>query len=267
MKIRLDGTRDEIREALDDLRAVLDVSSVSEFYPDRGSKTAGRVYLEAGRRSADGDLRGRFDPDTVEALQGIQDNVYTARGWQCMPAGNEWLRGLLEMCAGILDAGLLDDITRDDLDQLTAENFHAVRHAAEMLLTVSPYRLPPIEDATAALLAADNHIDRADIVTRLEERGGKTAGSVPETLRKIIREFDPADRFKYQLLSRLQTDCDYFLGYGHRNPGALWAGNVPDHIAGMRALWESFPEDARPEWLTADDLDRYERDMMDGAEE
>ena len=123
------------------------------------------------------------------------------------------------------------------------------------------------EDATAALLAADNHIDRADIVTRLEERGGKTAGSVPETLRKIIREFDPADRFKYQLLSRLQTDCDYFLGYGHRNPGALWAGNVPDHIAGMRALWESFPEDARPEWLTADDLDRYERDMMDGAEE
>ena len=101
----------------------------------------------------------------------------------------------------------------------------------------------------------------------LEERGGKTAGSVPETLRKIIREFDPADRFKYQLLSRLQTDCDYFLGYGHRNPGALWAGNVPDHIAGMRALWESFPEDARPEWLTADDLDRYERDMMDGAEE
>ena len=132
MKIRLDGTRDEIREALDDLRAVLDVSSVSEFYPDRGSKTAGRVYLEAGRRSADGDLRGRFDPDTVEALQGIQDNVYTARGWQCMPAGNEWLRGLLEMCAGILDAGLLDDITRDDLDQLTAENFHAVRHAAGM---------------------------------------------------------------------------------------------------------------------------------------
>ena len=101
----------------------------------------------------------------------------------------------------------------------------------------------------------------------LREMGLKTAGSVPETLRKIIREFDPADRFKYQLLSRLQTDCDYFLGYGHRNPGALWAGNVPDHIAGMRALWESFPEDARPEWLTADDLDRYERDMMDGAEE
>lgn len=144
MKIRLDGTRDEIRETLDVLRDVLDVSSVSEFYPDRGSKFSGRVYLEAGPGSVP---RGRCDPDTVEALQGIQDKVYTARGWNCKPAGNEWLRGLLEMCAGILDAGLLDDITREDLDQLTAENFHTVRHAAEMLLTVSPYRLPPIEDA------------------------------------------------------------------------------------------------------------------------
>jgi hypothetical protein len=63
-----------------------------------------------------------------------------------MPAGNEWLRGLLEMCAGILDAGILDVITPADLEQLTAENFHTVRHAAEMLLTVAPYRIPGTTD-------------------------------------------------------------------------------------------------------------------------
>ena len=33
------------------------------------------------------------------------------------------------------------------------------------------------------------------------------------------------NRFKYQLLDRMRSDCDYFLGYGHRNELQLWAEN------------------------------------------
>ena len=34
------------------------------------------------------------------------------------------------------------------------------------------------------------------------------------------------DTFRYQLLDRLRMDCDYYLGYGNRNPRYLWAGSV-----------------------------------------
>lgn len=53
---------------------------------------------------------------------------------------------------------------------------------------------------------------------------------------------------EYRLLDRLRTDCEYFLGYGQRYEGHLWAGNVRDQIAKMRELYEAVPE--KPEWLT-----------------
>lgn len=84
-------------------------------------------------------------------------------------------------------------------------------------------------------------------------------------IRDVISTHEPADAFKYQLLDRLRTDCDYFLGYGYRNPAKLWAGDIETHLEAMRLLWESFPEDARPEWLTREDLEEYAHKMK-GAE-
>ena len=69
------------------------------------------------------------------------------------------------------------------------------------------------------------------------------------------------DTFKYQMLSRLQMDCDYFLGNGNRAEKYLWATNVPDHIKLMRALYNSFEDDEKPEWLTEQDIDNYEKEM------
>lgn len=69
--------------------------------------------------------------------------------------------------------------------------------------------------------------------------------------------------FDYMMLSRLQTDCDYFLGYGGRYEGHLWAGNVPDQIAEMKKLWKKFPEGEKPEWLTWEEILQYERRMTE----
>lgn len=69
------------------------------------------------------------------------------------------------------------------------------------------------------------------------------------------------DTFKYQMLSRLQMDCDYFLGNGNRAEKYLWATNVLDHIKLMRALYNSFEDDKKPEWLTEQDIDNYEKEM------
>ena len=65
--------------------------------------------------------------------------------------------------------------------------------------------------------------------------------------------------FRYLLLSRLKSDCQYYLGAGNRNPKNLWAGNEVEHIACMEALWNSFPEGQKPEWLTYDQILEYEQ--------
>jgi hypothetical protein len=46
VKVRLQGTREEVAEATRRLVEVLDVVAVSEPYPDRGASVLVRVYLE-----------------------------------------------------------------------------------------------------------------------------------------------------------------------------------------------------------------------------
>lgn len=80
-------------------------------------------------------------------------------------------------------------------------------------------------------------------------------------IKRIIETKGPADSFKYQMLDRLRCDCNYFLGYGNRSENHLWSGNVADHIADMKALWNSFPESEKPEWLTMEQIEEYEKQM------
>ena len=61
------------------------------------------------------------------------------------------------------------------------------------------------------------------------------------------------------LLDRLRADCDYFLGAGGRSEKHLWAGSVHAQIKKMRELYDALPE--KPEWLTAEAIDRYAAQM------
>ena len=67
--------------------------------------------------------------------------------------------------------------------------------------------------------------------------------------------------FRYQLLDRLRTDCNYYLGFGNRNSRFLWAGNAAMQIAYMTAIWNSFPQDQKPEWLDLTQIYHYEVHM------
>lgn len=69
---------------------------------------------------------------------------------------------------------------------------------------------------------------------------------------------DPS--FNYQMLDRLRSDCDYYLGYGNRNVKALWAKDEKVQIDIMRALYDKVPES--PEWLTKEQIDSYEQKMI-----
>lgn len=76
-----------------------------------------------------------------------------------------------------------------------------------------------------------------------------------ETIKDLLKR---DDTFKYQMLSRLQMDCEYYLGYGNRNTKQLWALNEKEHLEIMKALYDSFPDDEKPEWLTLDNIKEYE---------
>ena len=77
----------------------------------------------------------------------------------------------------------------------------------------------------------------------------------------VIAIHEPTDSYKYILLDRLRTDCEYFLGNGNRYAPQLWAGAVGTHIKAMLLLYDSFPEEDRPEWLTREQIEDYGRRM------
>lgn len=66
--------------------------------------------------------------------------------------------------------------------------------------------------------------------------------------------------FNYQLLSRLQQDCEYYLGHGHRAKKHLWAQDEAEQISKMKELYEGFRE--KPEWISLEDIERYEAAMV-----
>jgi len=110
----------------------------------------------------------------------------------------------------------------------------------------------------------------ADGIAEYQAHGGE--GSNREIAGFIEREFlqeelesvgiyqeSPASQENYQLLSRLKSDCDYYLGEGGRAEKHLWAGDVKAQIAKMLDLYALLPK--KPKWLTPEDIDRYEQQM------
>ncbi|MBI9013812.1 MAG: hypothetical protein JEZ08_16380 [Clostridiales bacterium] len=74
-------------------------------------------------------------------------------------------------------------------------------------------------------------------------------------------------KFDYMILSRLQSDCDYYLGYGNRSEKRLYNGNVEEHIQQMKDLYNSFSTDEKPDWLTIDKIMKYEELMTENVEQ
>lgn len=71
-------------------------------------------------------------------------------------------------------------------------------------------------------------------------------------------------QFQYMMLSRLQSDCEYFLNYGRGREKDLWAGNIIDHIAKMKSIWNEL--EIKPEWLSYEDILKYEENMLNYSE-
>jgi len=70
------------------------------------------------------------------------------------------------------------------------------------------------------------------------------------------------ETFNYMMLSRLQMDCDYYLGNGNRYKKHLWAKDEKEQISEMKKIYNWFEKDKKPEWLTYDKILEYEKEMI-----
>ncbi len=72
------------------------------------------------------------------------------------------------------------------------------------------------------------------------------------------------DKFNYMMLSRLQMDCNSYLGNSNSGGNAkhLWAQSVEAQITEMKRLWNLFSEDEKPQWITLEEINQFEVDML-----
>ncbi len=81
-------------------------------------------------------------PEVVGKLEALENNVYREYKVNSKPAGRTWLYMALDLARKITEEpGLLEAITDADLDQLTEDNYHTARHAAEVVQRLQKYTL------------------------------------------------------------------------------------------------------------------------------
>lgn len=73
---------------------------------------------------------------------------------------------------------------------------------------------------------------------------------------------DSVKKHNYMMLNRYQSDCEYFLNYGRGSESVLYYKSIAKHIDEMKKLWNSFSETEKPEWLTYEEIEQYEKDML-----
>ena len=67
------------------------------------------------------------------------------------------------------------------------------------------------------------------------------------------------DKSLYGLLSRMKSDCEYFLGCGNRCEKYLWGLTVKEHIEYMKYIYNILK--VKPEWLSMKNIMDYEKKM------
>lgn len=83
--------------------------------------------------------------------------------------------------------------------------------------------------------------------------------NIQTTVDKIFSSGD--EGYPYVMLDRMRSDCEYYLGYGNRSSKYLWAKDPKRHIEIMKAIYNRL--DPKPEWLTPEQIDEYEKKMLE----
>lgn len=68
--------------------------------------------------------------------------------------------------------------------------------------------------------------------------------------------------FNYQMLDRLRSDCDYYLGNGNGNSKHLYYKDINKQIEEMKKIYNSFSDEDKPKWISLDKIEDYRNKMQ-----
>lgn len=75
------------------------------------------------------------------------------------------------------------------------------------------------------------------------------------------------EKSRYMFLDRMIQDCKYYID-GHKDNKFLWANDPEKQIEYMKWLYNSFPEDKKPEWTSIEEIEGLENQIAEkGVEE
>lgn len=174
-----------------------------------------------------------------------------------------------------------------ELEQISIRNQIQVLQECRRLIGKEPltesnddnYTNQDIRKAVKKVLDKDHNIFTDDSIYDVVEvlTGISDIDKMPKELLNRIRNIVEKDRyrkvkkedkndrkeFNYMLLDRLRDDCEYFLNYGNGYEPNLWAGDIDSQISEMKKLYNSFADDEKPEWITIEDINNYEKKMKE----
>lgn len=85
----------------------------------------------------------------------------------------------------------------------------------------------------------------------------------PEIMIVSDYERDAKLAFRYSLLDRYRTDALYFLGNADGHLRHLGGESVDTHIASMLDIYDSLPEEKKPDWINREDIIELKTKMKD----
>lgn len=75
----------------------------------------------------------------VPLLEALEDDTFRCLGYTSRPTGTDYIKAVLQIAQGALFRGAYKSITPEDLEQLTEDNYHTARRAAQILLDLEKY--------------------------------------------------------------------------------------------------------------------------------
>jgi len=195
-------------------------------------------FAEGGKTPTKYKIFEGYDHFNNKPLYKVTDNEDYEGEWHTNKSDAE--KELNELNNSFGEGG---NIAKENNEMLHSQAKEAKHHVDELhnILTskthIEPWVVAKMERATT---------DLSDVTHYLDGNKMSNGGTVDQ-------------RGDYMLLGRLQSDCDYFLGFGNGNEGRLWAGNVKDQIAEMKSIYNRL--EVKPEWITMKDINKYERQM------
>lgn len=118
-------------------------------------------------------------------------------------------------------------------------------------------------------LELTGYINRKDVEYKFDTKSKNILKELSDTIKnefKYAYILDGKDEIRYGLLARMQSDCEYYLGYGCRSKKRLWANDEDTQIEYMKVIWKSFPRGMKPRWLTWNQILAYEKAMVENKQ-